>query len=112
MASTEADILKAGIEGQGEDNASNYGHFTLSMHSGTYELTQSDGEHSHDLGSYLIQGTTIVFTTSGAELFAYPFRVSATALTLLPILTSTGAIDFTRSGAVTLRTKPWTRIGP
>lgn len=112
MTSTEADILKAGIVDQGEDDPGNYGHFTLSTHSGTYELTQLDGPHSHDLGSYQIQGTTIVFTTSGGDVFAYPFKVSSTTLTLSPILTAAGAIDFQRSGAVTLRTKPWTRTGP
>jgi hypothetical protein len=112
VAITEPEIVAAGIA-EGEDNPGNYGHFTLRLQGGTYRLNQSDGEHSGDTGTYVIKGTTVLFTTGAGEgPFAYPFSVSSTKLIFKPFLTASGSVDLTRSGPVTFRTKAWTRIGP
>jgi hypothetical protein len=112
VTTTRADILNAGLIDNEEDNPGNWGHITMSLHAGAYTITQLDNDHQHDAGTYVIRGTTIVLDTMGHDLFAYPFTVSPTTLTLLPVLDSSGAIDFQRTGPVGLRAKPWTRTGP
>jgi hypothetical protein len=110
---TEADILAAGIVDAEEDNPGNYDNFTLSLQAGAWELNQLDGEHNHDSGTYVIQGTIWLGKNAAGEgPSAYPFTLSTTTLTFKPFLTANGAVDFTRSGPVTLRTKPWTHVGP
>jgi hypothetical protein len=99
VTTTHDEMLAAGIVDQGEDNPGNFGHFTLSLHTGSYELTQSDGAHAHDVGSYILKGNTFLPTSGIGEEFACPFTVTATMLT------------FGEGVPVWWRTKAWTRIG-
>jgi hypothetical protein len=100
---TEKEMIAAGIADSGEDNPSNYGHFTLALHAGTWLLDQLSPpqDNSGNSGTYVIVGTNILITKDNGEgPFAYPFTVTATTLT------------FGQGGPVTFRVKPWTRVGP
>ena len=105
---TEAEMVAAGIADQAEDNEGNYGHFILELHGGGVVLTQipvdatppplRTGYRDYD-GTYVIKGKYFLYTTTEAT-WAYPFTVTSSKLT------------FGQGGPVTLRAKPWTRIGP
>jgi len=98
---TRAEMLAAGIADSAEDNNENYGHFTLSIHAGTV-VTQHLAPTTccTSTATYVVSGNTYTVTTAAHEVFSWPFSVTATTLT------------FGGTGPVTLRAKPWTRIGP
>ena len=95
----------AGLADSGEDIPENYGHFVLSIHGGTVVIVQlSDPKTGGSVGTYAINGniytSTATGTAPGSETFSWTFTVTPTTLT------------FGGNGPVTLRVKPWTRIGP
>lgn len=92
-------MLQAGLADAGEDDGSNYGHFVLSIHGGHVLTVQISDPKASSAGTYVVNGNTYTATTNG-ETFSWPFTVTATTLT------------FGQGGPVTLRVKPWTRIGP
>jgi hypothetical protein len=98
---TRDEMLAAGIADSGEDDPSNYGHFTLSIHAGTaYTVQLSAPQTGTGVASYTVSGNTYSVSTTGQERFSWTFTVTETTLT------------FSGGGPVTLRVKPWTRIGP
>ncbi len=60
----------------------------------------SDPKTGGSAGTYVVRDNTYTATTLAGETFSWPFTVTATTLT------------FGEGGPVTLRVKPWTRIGP
>jgi hypothetical protein len=96
---THAQMQLAGLADAGEDDAANYGHFILSIHGGHVATVQLTDPKSSSVGTYVVNGNTFTATTNG-ETFSWPFSVTADTLTFGP------------GGPVTLRVKPWTRIGP
>jgi hypothetical protein len=97
---TRTEMLNVGIADAAEDNPGNYGHFTLSIHGGTYQLFQVTAPNVSDQGTYTQQNGVFTMNTGGGEKFSYPYLVTETTLT------------FGAGGPVTMRVKPWTRIGP
>jgi hypothetical protein len=96
---SHAQMQLAGLADAAEDDPSNYGHFILSIHGGQVETVQLSDPKSSSAGTYVVTGNTYTATTNG-ETFSWPYTVTATTLT------------FGGNGPVTLRVKPWTRIGP
>lgn len=99
VTTTEAELVAASPV-PGEDNQGNYGHFTLVLHAGSYVLTQTTPGGGSGAGIYVINDHKFVMRTDIGEEFAYPFTVTKTTLT------------FGLGGPVTMRIKPWTRVGP
>ena len=98
---TRAEMLAAGIADSAEDNSDNYGHFTLSIHAGTVVTEHlAPTTRGSSTATYVVSGNIYTVTTTADEVFSWPFTVTATTLT------------FGGTGPVTLRVKPWTRIGP
>jgi hypothetical protein len=96
---SRAQMQLAGLADAAEDNPSNYGHFVLSIHGGNVQTVQLTDPKASSVGTYVVSGNTYTATTNG-ETFSWTFTVTATTLT------------FGGEGPVTLRVKPWTRIGP
>ena len=97
---TRADMLAAGLADSGEDNSGNYGHFTLSIHAGTVLTVQLSAPRTGgSTATYSVDGHTYTVTATDG-VFSWPYTVTATTLT------------FGQGGPVTLRVKPWARIGP
>jgi hypothetical protein len=96
---SHAQMQLAGLADAAEDDGSNWGHFVLSIHGGQVLTVQLSGPKASSAGTYVVNGNTFTATTNG-ETFSWPFTVTATTLT------------FGQGGPVTLRVKPWTRIGP
>jgi hypothetical protein len=95
-----AAMLQAGLADAAEDNPGNYGHFTLSLHGGSYKLFQVTAPNASDSGTYTVEDGVFTMNTKTGEKFSYPYTVSGTTLT------------FGAGGPVTMRVKPWTRVGP
>ena len=96
---TRAEMQLAGLADPAEDDGSNYGHFVLSIHGGQVLTVQLSVPKSSSAGTYVITGNTFTATTNG-ETFSWTFTVTRTTLT------------FAGDAPVTLRVRPWTRIGP
>ena len=77
-----------------------YGQFTLSLHWGSYKLFQVTAPNASDSGTYTVEDGVFTMNTKTGEKFSYPYTVSGTTLT------------FGAGGPVTMRVKPWTRVGP
>jgi hypothetical protein len=97
---SRAQMQAAGLADPAEDDGSNYGHFILSIHGGRVLTVQLDGPKTSSAATYAVNGNTYTVTTDKNETFSWPYTVTATTLT------------FGGNGPVTLRVKPWTRIGP
>jgi len=95
---TRDEMLAAGIV-PGEDDASNYGHFTLAIHDGGSVLTQLDGPKLTGRAACVVHGSSFTSASTNGEVFTWSFTATDTTLTF-------------QGGPVTLRVKPWTRIGP
>ena len=100
VAISHAEMLAAGLVDAEEDNTGNWGPFSLSIHAGTYQLVHLSSPQATDSGTYRLVNGVFTMTTSLNEVFSYPYTVTETELTFGP------------GGPVTMRVKPWTRVGP
>jgi hypothetical protein len=97
---TRAEMLAAGLNDSAEDDGDNWGHFVLSIHGGSTVMVQlSEPRTGGSAAAYVVTGNHYKVTSSEA-VFDWTFTVTDTTLT------------FGGDGPVTLRAKPWTRIGP
>jgi TRAP-type C4-dicarboxylate transport system substrate-binding protein len=103
---TRKELLAAGIADAGEDDPSNYGHFTLTFHKGDYVQvnTTSNGSDSgtyiSDSGTYIVDGNTLILKVTNGEVWTMTWSIYRDTLTLK------GDIP------AGLRAKPWRRVGP
>ena len=96
---TRAEMLAAGIVDSGEDTPENYGHFVISIHGGIVVQVQLTGPMASGYAPYVADGKTYTVTAPDG-VFSWSYTVTETTLT------------FSGTGPVTMRVKPWTRIGP